>query len=73
MDIFIYYFYYTLCARPILWILGLHPYVFYYPVISILDSNERIVHRNWLNVLMELLIFVFYPIDIVYYKYDSVI
>jgi hypothetical protein len=60
------YFYYSLCARPILWILGITPYIFNYQVIEIKNKNEFIIHRYWYNILIEILYFLLLPMEVKY-------
>ena len=65
-TILVIYFYYSLCARPILWILGITPYIFFYQVIEIKNKNEFIIHRYWYNILIEILYFLLLPMEVKY-------
>lgn len=59
-------FYYTICVRPILWIIHINPYTFHYEVLKIENKDEYIIHRYWWNIINEFLFFLLFPMKVKY-------
>ena len=72
MDIsilLIFFYHYILCVRPLLWIIGVNSYTFYYEVLKIENKNEYIIHRYWWNILSEFLFFLIFPMEVKYVSF----